>query len=51
MVLSRKRAGPCAMPPFFIAGLLYLFCLRHVDNPGAYGIPQETGPFKGGDAR
>jgi hypothetical protein len=39
------------MPPFFIAGLLYLVCLEDVDSLGAYGIPPETGPFKGGDAR
>ena len=24
---------------FFIAGLLYLLCLKHVDNLGAYSIP------------
>jgi hypothetical protein len=29
--------------PFFIAGLLYLLCLEHVDNLGAYRIPPETG--------
>jgi hypothetical protein len=28
---------------FFIAGLLYLLCLKHVDNLGAYSIPSETG--------
>src|SRR6266542_6385068 len=28
---------------FFIAGLLYLLCLEHVDNLGAYSIPSETG--------
>jgi hypothetical protein len=28
---------------FFIAGLLYLLCLKHVDNLGANGIPSETG--------
>ena len=27
----------------FIAGLLYLLCLEHVDNLGAYSIPPETG--------
>jgi hypothetical protein len=34
------------VPPvltFFIAGLLYLLCLKHVDNLGAYSIPSETG--------
>ena len=24
---------------FFIAGLLYLLCFKHVDNLGAYSIP------------
>ena len=28
---------------FFVAGLLYLLCLKHVDNLGAYSIPSETG--------
>jgi len=28
---------------FFIAGLLYLLCFKHVDNLGAYSIPSETG--------
>src|ERR1700693_6213492 len=28
---------------FFIAGLLYLLCLKHVDNLGDYSIPSETG--------
>ncbi len=28
---------------FFIAGLLYLLCLEHVDNLGAYSTPSETG--------
>ena len=28
---------------FFFGGLLYLLCLEHVDNLGAYGIPSETG--------
>ena len=51
MVLSGKRAGPCAMAPFFIAGLLYLFCFEDVDNLRAYRIPPETGLFKGGFAR
>jgi hypothetical protein len=32
MVLSRKRAGPGPMPPFFIAGLLYVFYFEDVDN-------------------
>ena len=27
----------------FLAGLLYLLCLKHVDNLGAYSIPSETG--------
>jgi hypothetical protein len=31
------------MLTFFIAGLLYLLCLKHVDNLGAYSIPSETG--------
>jgi hypothetical protein len=46
------------MPPFFIAGLLYLLCFDDVDNLGAYRIPLETGLFtletglfKGGVAR
>src|SRR5437016_2400942 len=28
-----------AVLSFFIAGLLYLLCLKHVDNLGAYSIP------------
>jgi hypothetical protein len=28
---------------FFIAGLLYLLCFKHVDNLGAYSIPSDTG--------
>ena len=28
---------------FLIVGLLYLLCLEHVDNLGAYSIPSETG--------
>ena len=32
-----------AVLTFFIAGLLYLLCLKHVDNLGAYSIPSETG--------
>jgi hypothetical protein len=28
---------------FFMAGLLYLLCLEHVDYLGAYSIPWETG--------
>jgi len=29
---------------FFIAGLLYLLCLEHVDNLGAYSIPSGDRP-------
>ena len=29
---------------FFIAGLLYLLCLKHVDNLGAYSIPSGDRP-------
>ena len=32
-----------AVLTFFIAGLLYLLCFKHVDNLGAYSIPSETG--------
>jgi hypothetical protein len=32
-----------AVLTFFIAGLLYLLCLEHIDNLGAYSIPPETG--------
>jgi hypothetical protein len=39
------------MPPFFVAGLLYLLCFDDVDNLGGYRIPLETGLFKGGVAR
>jgi len=28
----------------FIAGLLYLLCLKHVDNLGAYSIPSGDRP-------
>jgi hypothetical protein len=36
------RFAPAVLT-FFIAGLLYLLCLEHVDNLGAYSIPSETG--------
>src|SRR5207248_11164865 len=36
-------AFAAAVLTFFIAGLLYLWCLKHVDNLGAYSIPSETG--------
>jgi len=29
---------------FFIAGLLYLLCFKHVDNLGAYSIPSGDRP-------
>jgi hypothetical protein len=29
---------------FFIAGLLYLLCFKHVDKLGAYSIPSENRP-------
>jgi hypothetical protein len=38
-----------AVLTFFIAGLLYLLCLKHVDNLVAYSIPSESGlpiPFE-----
>jgi hypothetical protein len=34
---------PLAVLIFFIAGLLYLLCLEHVDTLGAYSIPSKTG--------
>jgi hypothetical protein len=34
-----------AVLSFFIAGLLYLLCFKHVDNLGAYSITSETGPL------
>jgi hypothetical protein len=36
-------AFPLAVLTFFIAGLLYLLGLEHIDNLGAYSIPSETG--------
>jgi hypothetical protein len=33
-----------AVLTFFIAGLLYLLCLKHVDNLGAYSIPSGDRP-------
>src|SRR5215470_14401427 len=37
-------AFTAAVLPFFIAGLLYLLCLEHVDNLGAYTASRpETG--------
>jgi hypothetical protein len=35
---------------FFVAGLLYLLCLEHVDNLGAYRIPSGTGLLIPSDA-
>jgi hypothetical protein len=44
--LAREKILLCfliAVLTFFIAGLLYLLCFKHVDNLGAYSIPSETG--------
>src|ERR1700716_2864220 len=38
---SSKRSSPAWT--LDSAGLLYLLCLEHVDNLGAYSIPLETG--------